>query len=432
MSICLKLLQQMFEQDTIKDIEVLENNTNTSIFVSPSMKQLFSIGVSSYGTAVFTINLVFQTNPTSIGVFVGFYAIDDNITYIGGASITEANISFQKDLLPGNYIICISSVAFSYTGTFKGVFQSTPIWAKLKPNSYTGENVIFDLIPARLPKQCDKVLNFEIIEGELPPGLEMNELGRIEGILPNLDCIEQTKSLSPSQNWYYDVDKKEWHPWSYPFRFKVRVWIEGNLSVIAEQWLSICIHNNWSADRDNFHAPFDKEKITIEKLESPKLLSECCPIAEEEQFIPEPISLDDCEPCLIADIKHSAVEKFKEWYEYVKPDIIIKNTQSDFLKEKENPFVYEFIDKFKKNEYYQNLMKDAEILFDERSFLEIEKDITSKLIKEFNKRINSDGRASNHVDYKMLILKDEQNQTLPTTAVGFVGEFTKVSLTKAS
>lgn len=414
MPTCVQSLQSKIDQGTLDSIEQLTPETNMSIYITSSVKQLFRVEIVKQETAKFTISLVTQQQPTNIGVTVTFYQIGTGnvIINLGSAQITEMILEFQKDFSPGTYYICIGSTTFTYTGTFRGEFAGYQIYALMKPNAFHGQalNPVEVIFPPG-ERVCNKVLWYQILEGSLPPGLIMTQLGRIEGILPNMDCIDENADLSPSQNWYYNLGSS-WQPWGRQWRFFVRVWIWDYPEAISEQWFCIRIHNNWSWDRDNFKPPFEYDIIEPDPVSPPRLPEEICcePQPEPEPFVPA-IVPQLC-PCDGETPTEQAIQlNFLQWYQSV-----LLNPPGE-----SNPHIQSFIDNFKDTDYFKQMMTESGLESEMYTFEELELKAVEQRIEYYMSQLNADGRGSEDIDTIMLTLKDEENQKLPITIEGCNG-----------
>lgn len=419
MPTCVQSIQSKIDANQLDSITQLTPNTAFPISINYAQKQLFRLEIVRQETAKFTIHLISDLTPTNIGVTVNIYQLLGGvILLLGTVLVTELTISFQKDFTVGNYIICIGSSSIAYTGTFIGDFTGYQIYSKLTPQGYTGQALnSFNLEFSYVEKQCDKLLYFRILEGALPDGLQMTLTGDIWGILPNLDCTEDTKALSPSQNWYYEMDE-HWQPWGHQWRFKLKVWIAELPNVSLEQWFCIRIHNNWSWDRDN-KPPIEYEEEIIQEIAEEPLPEVCCEGENEpEPFVPQPLPLSLC-PCeQETSEEQAAVLNFLQWYESV-----LKNPPGE-----DNPYIQTFIDNFQKSEYFKKMMSKAGLEDEMISKEEKELKAVQSLIAYYTSQLVDGIRREEDIDYVMLILKDQENQKLPITIVTTTGTYLTMDL----
>ena len=413
---CVASIKSKIDTNQLDTITELTPNTLMPISITISQKQLFSLEIIQQESVKFTINLVSGISPTNVGVTVSIYQINGNsILLHGSVLITEMNLSFQKDFTEGLYIICIGSSSISYTGTFLGEFSSYQIYKKLSPSGFAGQSIPpFELSFAYVEKECNKLLYYSLIDGKLPEGIQMTLTGDLYGILPNLDCTNDTDKLSPSQNWYFDMNET-WQPWGNQWRFKLRVWIADFPNVFKEDWFCIRIHNNWSWDRDN-KPPIEYEEETIEIIEKEPFPNLCCEEEEKEIFKPKPLPVTMC-PCdEETSSENKTVLNFLQWYKDT-----IENPVTD------NPHIEEFIDNFRKTSYFSEMMKKAGLEESTLSFEEKEINALKILIDYYNSLLVDGYRRENDIDYIMLNLKYQENQKLPMTLITTFG--TNLSIT---
>lgn len=418
MTTCSANVQNLVNTGEIWNTTRLLPNTSQNILVSPLNNQIFRLEIIQQETVQFTLNLGITSAPSNVGVNISFFEIRGSTPVsLGGVIVSEMNTSFQKDFTPGIYAICIRSNVYTYTGLFTGFFTSYQIYSIFVPRAYAGESV--SPVPLEfhiVKKKCTEPLQFEIIDGSLPPGLTFTSAAQIYGVLPNLDCVEDNAALSPSQNWFYPRPLDEtWHPWGRQWRFLVRVWIISRPEISTERWFCVRIKNNWSWDRDAFHIPNDTQDPTptqIPRDTLPVPVDMCCEEPENVlTFIPEPIQTHELCDCEKQDTSEEKIIKdFLRWY----TDVIQNQTDKD------NPHIQEFIEKFRTSDYYREIIKKAgleETLYTKR---ELELISFQKIIESYNNQLK-DGRRENDIDSVMLDLQYKENQKLYTTALADTG-----------
>lgn len=409
MPTCQQSIQSKIDQGQLDSITQLAPNTAMPINMTSSVKQLFILEIVRQETARFTISLVSEFQPTNIGVTVSFYQLGEGnvIIPLGSVLVTEMILDFQKDFTPGVFLICIGSNSFTYTGTFIGVFTGYPIYAKFVPTANSGTALSVDMTVPLPDRVCNKTLYFSILEGSLPPGLTMTELGNIYGVLPNMDCIDDNAELSPSQNWYYNLDGA-WFPWGRQWRFLIKTWVGEYPDANTTRWFCIRVHNNWSWDRDNFKPPFEYEVVSVEEEQPDPLPELCCePLPETPPFVPTPL------PVLCPCDSESEFEKattlnFLQWYE------------NHLKRPSDSPYVQAFVDNFKTTETYAKLMIEAGKEDELSTPLERELKAVEKLIKSYLDAL-VDGRGEDDIDTQMLAMRDLENQKLPITVLSQSG-----------
>lgn len=425
MATCLASIAGM---GSISSLDEIFPNTLTPFSVTSVTNKLFRLQSPNFQTATFAFNLTGSFWNTQITV----YSWNGTVaTPIGGASLTSAFVSVSIDFPIGDYIICIRpGTAIAQTGTFTASFTGYAQNLSLQLRMYEGAVGNSDLTgPPRPPQECDEALYFEILEGELPPGLNMDMQGTITGLLPNLDCLPDAPS--PAVNWYFtDNDGTAW-PWGRMWRFKVRVWVDGLYdTAYADDWFCVKIHNNWTFDLDNFmeQSPFQTVH-TVRVIEPPAPLAlECAPCSkmEEAMFVPQPIN-QPCGPCenetvanrveLIAipvELAEIPPNEFVAWYNANKGRTFDNEYLNKFLKDLEESEVF----KIMTNYHEENLDSELEfaIATNYENYLQL---------AEIRLDPNMD---PNNLSVLLAQWRDYMNQALPTTAIGYGGEAFHVRL----
>lgn len=419
MASCIQSITDKINLGQVDSITEILPNTLMAISMTVASKQLLRLTIVRQETAQFTISLTSVISPTNVGVTISIYQLSGNIAlFLGSVLVTEMITTFQKDFSIGEYVFCIGSSSISYTGTFIGQFTGYPTYAKLSPNAYTGAALnSFDLSFPHIDKECNKLLYYEIVDGSLPDGLQMTLAGTIWGILPNLDCTHDNDDLSPSQNWYYEMDDT-WQPWGRQWRFKVKLWIVEDPTTWTDRWFCIRVHNNWSWDRDN-RPPIEYEEEIIEEVLPQPMLDLCCEEPPEVlTFTPQPVPVSLC-PCdSETSSEQEVVLNFLQWY-----NNLLENPPGE-----DNPYIQTFIDNFKKTEYFKSMMDKAglsdTLLTDE----EKEKIAVSNLIEFYSSQLTPEMRRKEDIDYVMLELRDKENQKLPITVLSQSGTYLNADL----
>lgn len=172
---------------------------------------------------------------------------------------------------------------------------------------YESDNVNLKVTRNRPETPCDIPLFYDFLEGELPEGLRMNAVGRIEGVICNLDEMIRTKDKSPSFNWFFtQQESQDVYPIGIVFRFKVRVRMADykkgdDTSDFEEDWFCIRVHNNWSLDKAKFIENI--QKVAIKETHCPPLEVIpvfCCNNDGEQAQITEEVIFKKIEfnPCI--------------------------------------------------------------------------------------------------------------------------------------
>lgn len=420
-------------------IPELTPNTLTPITFSSIKNQLFTLKLPIFQTIHFQANLVPSVSVSNIQVSVEIYTLnsDNSVTSQGSVVLSDLNNAFNKDFAAGTYFLCIRTPSSSYTGTILANFTGYPTTSFMSAIAFEGSVVVSKFDDRRPPRPCDEPLYYEILDGTLPPGIVMNALGKISGILPNMDCLEENKDLSPSWNWYQQEMDGSYSPWGRQWRFKVKVYIASFPDSYDEEWFCIRIVNNWSFDRDNFLAqmPFEHVK-TIEVIEQPKSLPvicfEPCEITTPETFTPTPLAAM-CASCdspevetdvtliqIPKQVANVAVADLPLWY--------VENQNTIFASEEVNKFVQNLEGSYA----FKLLLAQAGLIDSVQSAEDAAK--TAVNVSEFNNFVQIsvsslvDGRNTTDLDAMMLAWRDEQNQKLPITLSSYHGSTMTVSM----
>lgn len=303
-------------------------NTVTPFTVTAVNNRLFRLECPEFQTVKFNVS-VNAPGATTITVYRWLEGV---ASPIGSINITTPTAVAYIDFQIGTYIVCVRPTGFAQqTGHLIAEFTGYSLEARLVSDHATGESM--DVIlsgPPTPPRECSEALFFEIVDGELPPGLQMNPFGIITGWLPNLDCLEDR--WSPAVNWYYDENDGTTWPWGREWRFQVKVWIDGQPESTNDiEWFCVRIHNNWSYDAQRFLAEAPFENITEVRVVDPPttlptICQPCKQFEEEARFVPQKIKDTECLPCqnnqstsielipIPLDLCHIPSTEFLEWY----------------------------------------------------------------------------------------------------------------------
>jgi len=273
MSTCLETI--------IKNESVLRLSTNIdySFNVNSSLKKILSFETIQTETVLFSMMVSSQIAITSnLNLKITIFKLISGVhVMVGSINIIDINTNFQIDVTPGEYFLCVYSVYAEYNISIKAISAGFINIPRFSVYSFEGAFIPSLDPPKRIPKPCLEPLKFELIEGALPPGLVFHPNGIIDGVLPDLDCIEETKNNSPSFNWWTEVDNRVSIPLDKQWIFTVKVTMLTNTEVTAESKLCIRVYNNWSKDRDNFLAQtWDVSTYIQPKVNSIKLDDVCC------------------------------------------------------------------------------------------------------------------------------------------------------------
>lgn len=416
-------------------INALNPSVVTPLSFNLLSNQVFSINAQSSTTVQF--NFVFNPvgNISTFNITVTLFQV------VGGAALSLGSVNFvdlignfSKDLDAGDYFVCIKSNQ-SFSGTLVALFSGFVPAGRFSPEMFHGTEMSVQMENIRIPSACSEPLYYEILEGVLPPGLLMTGLGRIYGVLPNLDCLPDREEFSPGQNWYYTDNAGMAQPWGRTWRFKVRVRLDGFDDVYDDGWFCIRVHNNWSLDRDNFlkQAPF-KQVREIDVIEEPAKLpdSYCivpCVDIVQTPFVPTPIN-GKCEPCesseVINDIQLIAIP---EELSRIPVSALVVWWNDNKNKEQECEAVRDFMEKLRTSSFFQKLLVQSGL--DTRVPINPNIVIAVDQYQKFLQLTSTSlvqGRRTEDLDYMMLKWRDQQNQRLPIMAFGHDGVNMKMTL----
>ncbi len=420
-------LESIDAAGSIEGLPVILPNTITPFSVTATSNKLFVLKSPQFQSVRFS----FAISSPSWNTQVTVYSWDGGTAaVIGAVSIRNSVVSVSIDFPIGQYIICIRpGAAIAQVGTFVAAFTGYAQQATLELRMFGGENFYAPVEHNRPRKECTEALYFEILEGDLPPGLIMDMQGTITGLLPNLDCLEDAPA--PAVNWFFTENDGTAWPWGRQWRFLVRVWVDGLKEIAFEdEWFCVKIHNNWTFDLDNFmeQSPFEHIQ-TIRVVDQPEPMKvECAPCKsmEKTQFVPQKIE-QPCEPCantteanrveLIAipvDLCDMEPSDYVAWYDANKGKSFDNPYIEKFIRDLEESQVFQIMvnhhetNPYESLEYavatnYQNYLQLAEIRLDPT----MDPENLAVLMRQWGTYMN---------------------QTLPTSGTGFGGEEFNVTL----
>lgn len=439
--------------DDINNIPTIEpNNLTTFTGLTRTHCILYKFEIFEFQTISFMTNILAGYEGGSINVIAGIYSIDTETPIsLGNSIINEQIQTFQKDIKAGKYVICLyTRTTGPFYGQITGNFYNYINWVKFDFTFYNGNYVPpLELIFRLRGISCPVPIIYELIEGELPPGLELLQGGRIQGIPENMDCREENKELSPSINWFGKVGEGKdeiWIPWGRVYRFKVKIYLPGYPLAINEQWFSIRVYNNWSLDRDKFvnNLPLSYEETHIVKT----LIDPIIPIDDNSLCITQSVSKQEeisqsnstlCEICSDNnDNKYLLLDK--ELPEYIidiptslgemslSELIIWWKSQISLLDTSISPDIKEFILYLKENKDFQELLKSENYMTNDELLIKHEKeqellllsDVEFYLKQQKEKLIS--GRNITDSDFKILNNKKTTDNLFELSFYIFYGE----------
>lgn len=413
-----------------EDLNEVFPNTVTPFSVTSTSNILLRLPSPQVQTVKFNIN----TSTLPAGVTITAYSWNGSTAVpIGSVNITTPNAVAYIDFQIGNYILCIRpSTPLAQIGSFVAEFIGYEQEARFVPSVYVGE--AFDMIlsgPPAPPRECNEALFFDIIDGELPPGLNMNFMGTISGFLPNLDCIQDR--WSPAVNWYYDENDGTSWPWGREWRFQVKVWVDGQPDFNTdEEWFCVRIYNNWTYDKERFLAQQPFEHVTqVRVVDPPKTLEPICQpckkFEEEAMFIPQPLDkTKECLPCqdnqetkielipIPLDLCQVPVDDLLAWYS------VNQNIDSN------NPHIEKFKNDLLNSPAFSILRARAGYIEPEE-FTEQQKQQQFVVMQNYQNFLQLSTvtlLAGELEEYKSIVREWQvlENQVLPMSGIGYMGE----------
>lgn len=247
----------------------------------------------------FDVRVVNNSDPPTIKI--SFYRfVNGQVRSLSTTSITQYRARFTQDFAVGDYFIEIqANCDVAVTGKPLH-FISSKTFA---PTAYQAEHLSLTLTTKRKPRDCSEALEYELIDGELPPGIRLHKDGLLWGVVDELDCIDE--SMSPSFNWYFDNHDGVMQSWGRRWRFKVRVRLVSQPDVFSDEWLCLRVFNNWSVDAAAFVASEDTVVYEHRDTITRPTIDPICPTPTVERFVPSRQVTElprynraaDCVPC---------------------------------------------------------------------------------------------------------------------------------------
>mgnify|MGYP000107734193 CR=1 FL=1 len=286
----------------VPGLEVLSYDTIVSFALTRGSCKSYKIVATTFSVIDFSLALN-VSGITSFTTVVSFYRVESTgLVALAGLQSTDLSIVFSKEFNAGTYVMCVETPAFftaqvSAVARYRGYVKQIVFDLDFPCGEYTTA-----FIPTiRPPQVCTRPLFFRIVDGKLPPGFRMTSLGRVAGRIDELDCLEDTYDLPPSQNWSYTNFDGRQEPWGRRWGFRVEVSIQGMPDIRAYEWFCVKIYNNWDKDRDNFlaQAPF-RNKALIVGVEPAVTIPVLCPAIRVDESAKnfEPVAIPTLCPTL--------------------------------------------------------------------------------------------------------------------------------------
>lgn len=436
MATCIESIQALSSYD---GLPAIVPNQTIPFSITPESNRLFKLESPFVQTIRFQFNINQLPATTVVSIFL-WNKTTNTASIVGSFNVTGASQTAFIDFQNADYIMCVRTSAGAQTGSFTSFFTGYPDEARLVLNFQDGQYTAAELEGTRPPRECNEALFFEIIDGELPPGLRMDALGTITGLLPNLDCLEDR--LSPAVNWYYPENDGTMWPWGRQWRFKVRVWVDGFYDTsFSEEWFCVKIHNNWTYDEERFLAQAPFEHITsIRVIEPPgSLPTICVPCADgspeaSQIFVPQPLN-KPCPPCEASN-QDTAVELIPI------PTELCGICADDFLTwyiqdvETDNPNIEKFKRDLENSEAFSILLEKAGFKKGDTGNLTPQQIADTFIITQnyenYLQLAQIRLQQNDPESYRATVQEWQfiENQILPTSGIGYTGEICTVELTK--
>lgn len=285
------------------------NNPSTTIRQLQSEVEYSGTIANAFTGAFFKFELIeFETiffdmfiQPNTVnGINVAFTLYrKDGLTFTNlGTSISdEFNNSFEYSASPGEYYICITT-DFSVNYTLSAEFTDFPFVSIADAGAYGGAYMPpFEF--AQPTAFCESAVYYEIIEGELPKGIELQSDGVISGVPIEQDCEDLAADQPPSFTWFEDdVETNTRTATGLKYRIVIRAALVDAPETYADREFFVCVHNNWDYDRDAFIDSIPNFETPVFEVKGEESWNDAPvePVLPDEQLTP--IQNDDlCTPC---------------------------------------------------------------------------------------------------------------------------------------
>jgi hypothetical protein len=441
MATCSQKIANVIETGSIAKVDKIIANTQTKFKIGPGQKYLLIFTTTKQETIRFIteLNPIGQIGPIKMTINIFYYNEDSGLFIdLGSTLIEELRQEFQKDLTVGTYFMCVSNSFSSFDVYITGKFTGFKSWTKFVLDCYEGSfSSAKKLSQPAVEKPCARPIQYEIIEGSLPPGITMTKAGRLHGILPNLDCCEENAKLSPSVDWFGQLPTGEWHSWGRQWRFKVRITIPEFPTAVAERWFCIRVYNNWDIDKENFikQLPFSRTyEVVVKPDDEITLEDQCqpCSSKKKDKALP-PYSPLPCLDCPSDNVK-TDIQMFKipETVSVTADNLVVWYQNAMKLdSETMSKEVKEFLTNLMESDIFTNLLI-------KKGIIEAENEKLAKLeqvkiaLQEMNGYIQLrqnaliNGRNEDDIDHEFLTTIQKLNQSLPMEFLVFAGEYSHI------
>lgn len=432
MSSCISNISNIITNNLIDSTLNLVANSRLAYSISPLNSLVYTLFTEKSETIKFIIELASTLAINATITFYKFNRLNNSFVSIGSITVNENYTTFQKDLVQGDYFICIKiNNNASYTGFITGEFSGFVPAARFTANSYYGISSTTNLTITKIERKCDYPLWYEIIEGTLPEGISFTNSGMLTGILPNLDCMESNHDLSPSANWYDDVSSGVSYPWGRAWRFKIKVYIQEFPDMaLAEKWLCIRVYNNWDLEKNALlqALPLQHSYEIIVEPDPIVLPESLCP---DKCVISEPIIepiIEHCVDCLESVNTSIQMIKIPETIKLDVDNLLTWWVENNNLEFYSNEEIY-FITSLRTSNIFQVLLKKTGVVKSIKNASEFYANtkITVTQVNNFIElrlSVLDNNRNLTDIDTRYLNSKREVNNNLELELFGFSFAFT--------
>ncbi len=235
----------------------LVNEQSVNHVVTPTSNNMFSIALLNNQSVFFSTN--YEISGT-LNYALSITIFNKAKQTVGNIKIIQQLTNFSIDLLEGEYTICVRGLIGTYTGSIMAKFVGYSRNVILEPKNYYGQECSFELTKPKVETLCNQPLNYELVDGELPPNIKLLSSGQLVGIMPIIDCLPDNKDLPPSANLYYDSgegdSQSSIESWERHYRFRAKVYLKNNPEKFAIEQFCISIVPDWSRTERRFNKTY--------------------------------------------------------------------------------------------------------------------------------------------------------------------------------
>jgi hypothetical protein len=282
--------QKLLDVDNTPFVYLVPNQTYSGTVLNSNDADYYRYEMFENETMTFEIR-VFPRTLQPINMQLKLYkVVGATLIELGTSFINQFYNQFDYDGNPGEYRFCLLT-DFPVDYDMQVQFTDYPFTLFPQLEMYHGAYMPpFEF--AKKASTCDSAVFYQLIGGELPPGLYFSSSGYISGIPGELDCVTPPNyepsftffESSPENGDFARIST------SYDWEITVRAALVDSPATYADRSFKICIRNNWDYDRDAYMAGlpnFERKKYTEVKVVGG-------PLNPEQEV--DPLSIDNC-PC---------------------------------------------------------------------------------------------------------------------------------------